>query len=203
MHGPIRSWSKDWGASASLRATAALQRAQSVSQQADLERTSALVKKEVAPLVQLERDQLNARVAARELEAAQFEDAELIMTSMDLVAILQALTLLATANTMPLLAIGLCGAHVAWPLDGGSTFIDGRSVFGRSKTIRGVAISLLGTATVAPIIGLEARIGALSAAAAMLGDLLSSFGKRRLNLSPGTGSSTRIVISALVALANT
>ena len=59
-----------------LRASAALQRAQSILQQAraDLERTSALVKKDVLPVVQLERDELNARIAARELEAAQFED---------------------------------------------------------------------------------------------------------------------------------
>jgi HlyD family secretion protein len=59
-----------------LRASAALQRAQSVLQQAraDLDRTSTLVKKGASPVVQLERDELNARVAARELEAAQFED---------------------------------------------------------------------------------------------------------------------------------
>lgn len=59
-----------------LRAGAALQRAQSVLHQAraDLERTTALVNKNISPLVQLERDELNARVAARELEAAQFED---------------------------------------------------------------------------------------------------------------------------------
>lgn len=100
--------------------------------------------------------------------------------------ILQGLTLVAIANTMPLLATKLCGAHFAWPLDGGSAFIDGRPVFGRSKTMRGVAISLLGTAAAAPIIGMEAKMGALLAAAAMSGDLLSSFAKRRLNLPSGT-----------------
>lgn len=59
-----------------LRASAALRRAQSVLQQAraDLDRTSGLVKSGVSPVVQLERDELNARVAARDLEAAQFED---------------------------------------------------------------------------------------------------------------------------------
>ena len=105
---------------------------------------------------------------------------------MQSVEIVQGLTLLATANTLPVFATKLLGARFAWPLDVGLTFIDGRPIFGQSKTIRGVLLSLLGTAGVASLIGLDAQIGVLSAAVAMFGDLLSSFLKRRMNLPSGS-----------------
>lgn len=59
-----------------LRARAALERAESVLQQAqvDLQRTQTLAQKGASPLTQLEREQLAARLASREVEAARFED---------------------------------------------------------------------------------------------------------------------------------
>lgn len=101
-------------------------------------------------------------------------------------AIVQALTLLAVANTIPVIATKLLGARFAWPLDFGFTFFDGRPLFGQSKSIRGLALSIVGTAAVAPIIGLQAKTGALLAAIALSGDLMSSFVKRRLNLPSGS-----------------
>jgi CDP-archaeol synthase len=78
------------------------------------------------------------------------------------------------------------GSRFAFPLDGNCEFIDGRPLFGRSKTIRGIAASLAATAAVAPLIGLDFATGLVMALAAMAGDLLSSFIKRRLGLAPSS-----------------
>ena len=96
------------------------------------------------------------------------------------------MALLTLANTTPLVAKKIFAGRLAWPLDGGIRFLDGRPLLGAAKTLRGVALSVLVTAAGAPLIGLDARIGALVAAAAMAGDLLSSFVKRRLDLAPSS-----------------
>jgi CDP-2,3-bis-(O-geranylgeranyl)-sn-glycerol synthase len=90
------------------------------------------------------------------------------------------LVLLAVANGTPMLAAKLLGRRFAYPLDGGLRFIDGRPLLGRSKTVRGVALSLLATTAAAPLLGFEWGIGLRVGAFAMIGDLLSSFCKRRL-----------------------
>jgi CDP-2,3-bis-(O-geranylgeranyl)-sn-glycerol synthase len=59
-------------------------------------------------------------------------------------------------------------------------------LFGASKTIRGILISVLITTASAPLIGLDLTIGASVAGAAMAGDLFSSFVKRRLNYPPSS-----------------
>jgi CDP-archaeol synthase len=59
-------------------------------------------------------------------------------------------------------------------------------LFGPSKTIRGILISVLITTASAPLIGLDLTIGAIVAGAAMAGDLFSSFVKRRLNVPPSS-----------------
>jgi CDP-diglyceride synthetase len=64
--------------------------------------------------------------------------------------------------------------------------VDGRPLFGPSKTVRGLLASILVTTACAPLIGLPASIGAIAAAAAMAGDLFSSFVKRRLNFPPSS-----------------
>ena len=51
-----------------------------------------------------------------------------------------------------------------------------------SKTVRGVLLSVLVTAFCARLVGLEFKIGALLGSGAMLGDLFSSFLKRRMRL---------------------
>jgi CDP-diglyceride synthetase len=61
-------------------------------------------------------------------------------------------------------------------------FPDGRPVLGRSKTIRGIVLAVLVTTAGAPLIGLGWRIGLLVGGFAMIGDLFSSFCKRRFGL---------------------
>jgi CDP-diglyceride synthetase len=105
---------------------------------------------------------------------------------MHLLPILQAMALLALANGTPVVAKKLFGQSLALPLDAGLTFFDGRPLFGPSKTIRGIVFSVLATTASAPLIGLDLSVGAIAAAAAMAGDLCSSFVKRRLNFQPSS-----------------
>ena len=97
-------------------------------------------------------------------------------------AIGQLLFLLMLANGTPLIVKKILGAHYSYPIDCGLAFTDGRPLFGRSKTIRGVVLALVVTAAGAPLIGLAWDIGLLVGIFAMAGDLFSSFCKRRLNL---------------------
>ncbi len=98
--------------------------------------------------------------------------------------LLELLFLLMLANGTPVIAKRLLGARYAWPLDGGARFLDGRPVFGRSKTIRGVLLALVVTMAGSALLGLGGHVGLAVGAAAMAGDLLSSFVKRRLGLAP-------------------
>jgi CDP-diglyceride synthetase len=104
--------------------------------------------------------------------------------------ILQVLILLGVANAAPIVARELLGERLNRPLDGGKTFIDGGPIFGSTKTVRGLLASLLMCAAGAAALGLSASFGAGFAAAVMLGDLVSSFIKRRMGVassSPVTG----------------
>lgn len=103
---------------------------------------------------------------------------------MQLVPILKLLVLMTLANGTLIVAKKLFGSHFSVPLDAGTIFFDGRPLFGPSKTIRGILISFLVTTASAPLIGLDLTIGAIVAVAAMAGDLISSFVKRRLNSPP-------------------
>ena len=100
--------------------------------------------------------------------------------------ILQLLILLMLANGAPVVARKILGERLSYPLDGGVEFLDGRPLFGRSKTIRGVVLAVLVTAAGASLIGLEWKIGVLVGGLAMAGDLVSSFLKRRLDLPPSS-----------------
>jgi CDP-2,3-bis-(O-geranylgeranyl)-sn-glycerol synthase len=103
---------------------------------------------------------------------------------MQLLHILQLLVLMTLANGTPIVAKKIFGPRFSFPLDAGTIFFDGRPLFGHSKTIRGIVVSILITTASAPLIGLDLTIGAIAAGAAMAGDLFSSFVKRRLNLPP-------------------
>jgi CDP-diglyceride synthetase len=105
------------------------------------------------------------------------------------IIILQLLILLALANGVPVLAKKLLGGRLSYPLDGNLSFVDGRPLFGRSKTMRGVVLGILASAAGAPLIGLEPEIGILVGSLAMAGDLVSSFVKRRLDLPPSSRAS--------------
>lgn len=105
---------------------------------------------------------------------------------MQYLAILQLLTLLTLANGSPVVTKWMLGSYLAQPLDGNIKFFDGRPLLGSSKTIRGVVASIVVTSASAPLLGLNVKIGFAVGAVAMAGDLLSSFLKRRLGLSPSS-----------------
>jgi len=104
---------------------------------------------------------------------------------MQIRVVLKLLALLTLANGTPLMAKNLLRDRAAYPLDGGLRFVDGRPLFGPSKTIRGIILSILITSAGAPLFGLPSKLGALVAALAMAGDLFSSFLKRRIRLLSG------------------
>jgi CDP-diglyceride synthetase len=98
----------------------------------------------------------------------------------------QLLVLLGLANGTPVIAKRILGTILAHPLDGGMNLADGQPLFGDSKTIRGVVLSIVVTTLGAPLIGTDWTIGLLVATTAMMGDLVSSFAKRRMALVPGS-----------------
>jgi CDP-archaeol synthase len=97
--------------------------------------------------------------------------------------IIRLLFLLLLANGTPLVAGKLLGPRFPRPLDSGREFVDGRPLFGRSKTIRGLILAILVSAVGAPLVGFSWRVGMLVGTLAMVGDLFSSFLKRRLGRS--------------------
>jgi CDP-2,3-bis-(O-geranylgeranyl)-sn-glycerol synthase len=107
--------------------------------------------------------------------------------SMQSLAVLQVLLLLAVANGTPVIVKRLLGPRLAGPIDFGRRLPDGRPVFGPSKTWRGLLLAIFATSLAAAALDLGWRLGLLVGALAMLGDLLSSFTKRRL----GRASSSR------------
>lgn len=99
------------------------------------------------------------------------------------------LVLLTLANGTPLMVRKVLGSRISHPVDGGRNFVDGRPVLGPAKTLRGVACAVLVTTAGAPLVGLDWKIGLLVGSLAMVGDLCSSFLKRRL----GQSSSSPVV----------
>jgi CDP-diglyceride synthetase len=102
------------------------------------------------------------------------------------VLIVEVFVLLVLANGVPVLANKLLGRRFAWPIDGGISFIDGRPLFGLSKTWRGLVLAVLVAAIAAPLLDIPWRVGALLGFTSMCGDLFSSFIKRRFGLPPST-----------------
>ncbi len=97
------------------------------------------------------------------------------------------LLLIIVANSMPVLMTRLLGARYSWPVDAHRSWRDQRRLLGPSKTWRGIFSAVIVTSLAAPLLGHSWWLGALTAALAMLGDLFSSFCKRRL----GRASSAR------------
>lgn len=90
------------------------------------------------------------------------------------------LLLLAVANGVPILAHRFLRHRFSQALDGNAIFFDGRPLLGPSKTVRGVVLSLVATPIAAVALGFAVNTGLLVGVFAMLGDLTSSFTKRRL-----------------------
>lgn len=100
--------------------------------------------------------------------------------------LVQLLLLLWVANGSPILLKRVLGDWGNWPIDlGWKLPAEGRPLLGASKTWRGLLGAVLCAGMTAPIMNMPIRIGLLIGLWAMLGDLLSSFMKRRAGLSPG------------------
>jgi CDP-2,3-bis-(O-geranylgeranyl)-sn-glycerol synthase len=99
---------------------------------------------------------------------------------------LEALFLLLVANGSPVLVRYFFGQHCAYSVDGGLTAPDGFPWFGHSKTFRGIFFAIVLTAVAAIFIDVSWQTGALFGTFAMLGDLVSSFIKRRSGLTPSS-----------------
>jgi hypothetical protein len=99
--------------------------------------------------------------------------------------ILQLLALLAAANGAPVILNALLHTRCSYPLDGGATLPDRQPLFGASKTIRGILVSVIATAACAPLVRLSWKLGLAVGVVAMAGDLFSSFLKRRMQLPAG------------------
>jgi CDP-archaeol synthase len=91
--------------------------------------------------------------------------------------------LIIVANGSPIAARKLLGARWQSPLDAGKRFIDNQPLFGATKTWRGILTACLLTSLAAWLMHLSFMAGFLIALGAMLGDLCSSFIKRRLGMS--------------------
>lgn len=96
------------------------------------------------------------------------------------------LLVLAAANTAPLAAKRLMKGRWAAPIDGGRMFVDGRPLLGASKTWRGLLAAVVASTVAASVLALHPALGATLGAAAMTGDALASFIKRRLRLAPSS-----------------
>ena len=94
------------------------------------------------------------------------------------------MALLIIANGTPILARKIMGSKLAQPVDGARLWPDGRPVFGPSKSWLGLISTLPGTIGFGLLLSFSWSIGLAIAAGAMLGDLLSSFIKRRLGFAP-------------------
>ncbi|MGZ8216868.1 CDP-archaeol synthase [Methylomagnum sp.] len=92
------------------------------------------------------------------------------------------LFLLMVANGAPVLVKKALGARGAWPVDGAARWRDGGPVLGPSKTWRGLAAAVVLSGFAAVALGWPVWLGVAFGGSAMLGDLLSSFLKRRFGL---------------------
>ncbi|HXH72650.1 MAG TPA: CDP-archaeol synthase [Mariprofundaceae bacterium] len=95
------------------------------------------------------------------------------------------LLLVIVANAAPLLGTAIFRHRFGTPLDFGLRLFDGRPLIGSHTTIRGVLLAVGCSAVAAPLLALPVAVGAIVGLAAMAGDILSSFCKRRLGIAPG------------------
>lgn len=99
---------------------------------------------------------------------------------------LQLLFLIIIANGAPVLVRLLMKDHLDIAVDFGAKFADSNRIFGSSKTWRGIIAALLATPIAALVLGYSPETGLHIAVFAILGDLLSSFIKRRLGMAPSS-----------------
>ncbi|AZT85182.1 CDP-archaeol synthase [Marinobacter sp. NP-4(2019)] len=95
---------------------------------------------------------------------------------------LELFVMLVLANGAPVVARKLFGHHWETPVDGGRLWHDGRPLLGQSKTWRGVVAGTLSCGLFALVAGMGLFFGLLFGLLGLLGDMLSSFIKRRRGL---------------------
>ncbi len=99
---------------------------------------------------------------------------------------LHLLVLILVANAAPIMANHLARGMPRQPVDAGLLFVDDQPLFGTSKTWRGILAAVVFTPLVAALLGVPWLLGLGMGLLAMLGDLLSSFIKRRMKLAPSS-----------------
>lgn len=92
--------------------------------------------------------------------------------------------LLLIANGAPVVARMMLPDRLLAPVDCGLNFVDSRRLFGPRKTMLGLLSAATATTLVALMLDVSWQSGLLVATGAMVGDLLSSFVKRRLGVAP-------------------
>lgn len=92
------------------------------------------------------------------------------------------LVILGLCNGAPIVAAALLKNRWNRPVDGGFRYTDGRFLLGESKTLRGLLVAMIVAVLAAGLLGFGFAFGVLFGAMSMLGDLVSSFIKRRLNI---------------------
>ncbi len=95
------------------------------------------------------------------------------------------LLLIMVANGAPILMQFLLRKFLNAPIDFGHVLGNGQRLLGHSKTWRGLVSALVLTSVAACLLGYSIVIGFWIGLLAMLGDLLSSFIKRRMGLVSG------------------
>ena len=101
-------------------------------------------------------------------------------------SIVDLILLIVVANGAPVFMRFVFAGYCAWPIDFGKQLADGQPLFGKSKTWRGVVAALSVTPVFALLLGYSVATGFLLAAFSMLGDLSSSFIKRRMHMRPSS-----------------
>ena len=103
-----------------------------------------------------------------------------------IIDLLPLLLLIIIANGAPILIRWLINDSFKLAVDFGQKLPDKNRLFGSSKTWRGILAALLATTAAAWLLGYSPKTGLLIAVYAVLGDLFSSFIKRRLSMEPSS-----------------
>jgi CDP-2,3-bis-(O-geranylgeranyl)-sn-glycerol synthase len=96
-----------------------------------------------------------------------------------------ALLLLIAANGTPVIVARLLGHRYGAPIDANRAMRDGRPLFGPHKTWRGAIAGSLAAGLTGLVLATGFAIGAVFGALALIGDLFSSFVKRRFGCASG------------------
>lgn len=106
------------------------------------------------------------------------------MNSLNLEVDLTLLILVAVANSAPQVMRWASRDRAFHAVDNGIRLADGRPLFGPSKTWAGMIAAILASSLAAPLLSMPVDAGLHAGIAAMAGDLLTSFLKRRLGIGP-------------------